>query len=152
MTGTSELVEKLSWVAGFFDGEGTINITLSKNDTLCGQVSLSQRDARLLHQVRDILCEAGIEGSPVSKFRTSGSLYYLNYYGVRGTDFLAAIQPYLRGQKRRCRAELFTEMYPPGTFNQTRRSEKLAVYKKWLELRIRELKGEQEEQIIIKEK
>lgn len=131
----------LAWVAGFFDGDGSMHIARSKDGTrYTGGVQISQRrEPGLLWEVRSIMMAYGLEAPPVSFWRTS-NIFHLNFSSTKGSKFLRLILPYIRNLHQRQRAEIFLEMWPPDEphSNKNKRFERIEIFAEWLKLRIRE--------------
>lgn len=100
----------LSYVAGFFDGEGSINILRSirkrKKDGWCPEYSLTiaigQKDGETLDWIKDNL------GGNICKIKRDGS-YFWYCSGQKAHKFLKEIYPFLKYKKPQ--AKLAFEFY-----------------------------------------
>jgi hypothetical protein len=90
------------WIAGFYDGEGSILITIRKN-SIAFEVTLSQKYRPLLECVQEFLNSNGIASSLYDR----GTAYNLSVHSTDGIKrMLEAMLPYLRLKGIQARAVL----------------------------------------------
>lgn len=139
----------LAWVAGFFDGEGSICITRLKNHptAFSGTVNISQKKPFLLQEVLDIVVayapDYDIGATRVRSVKWSQcNGNHLPFNQWKGTVFLELILPFVRKPKQRRRAEIYCRMFPPEKKGEHRGPERLDIFVEWLQLRVQEQKGD----------
>ena len=128
--------EKLIWLAGFFDGEGSITISHGSSDSgFVGQICFANVNPILLATVRGIVAGLGISVQDIHWYTSSNSVRLL---GVNGRRTIEAILPYLQHPKQLARAVVYLEAFA-GRKGEARPKERQKAYVKWLELKIKEL-------------
>lgn len=135
--------EKLVWLAGFFEGEGSISIHQDINALprfqIHGNIMLSQRSLELLKAIVAQVVELGL---PAPRWCTRS--LQLGWNGYKGAEFLQALRPYFRHPYKILYADLYLSLFAPtkkGLHSPERRSEKEAGYKEWKHFR-----GQQQEE------
>ena len=128
--------ENLIWLAGFFDGEGSITVVSTNpagRSGFNGQICFANMNPVLRERVGRLLVEIG---TPAEKVQWSKNcLRVINTYG---RTVLEAILPYIHHPKQLARAEVYLEMFA-GQKGETRPEARQEAYVKWLELKIKEL-------------
>lgn len=97
--------EQLAYIAGFFDGEGSIVITstgkrANQGRDLCLVVSLVQADRTILEWVRLVLdCKGGIHSRARAGSLGDKECFALQWGGASAARVLSKLLPYLRVKK-----------------------------------------------------
>ncbi len=133
--------EKLCWLAGFFDGDGSMSIQKA-NVSFAGSVFFGNSCIELLKTVEVFLYELGFStedvrcyGYPYDGSRSHPSVRLHNTAGAR---LLKMMLPYIQHPKQQKRAEIFIEAFT-GQRGEIAPERKRQAYVKWLELKIKEL-------------
>ncbi|KKN17431.1 hypothetical protein LCGC14_0966010 [marine sediment metagenome] len=133
--------EKLCWLAGFFDGDGSMSIQKA-NVSFAGSVFFGNSCIALLKTVETFLYELGFStedvrcyGYPYDGSRSHPSVRLHNTAGAR---LLKMMLPYIQHPKQQKRAEIFIEAFA-GQRGEIAPERKHQAYIKWLELKIKEL-------------
>jgi len=132
--------EALTWLAGFFCGEGCITIYKCKNSGYVGTVSMSQQCLWPLNVAHLILRSRGII-TPEPRFSRGANVFELSINRVKGSEFLQLIMCYPMRNKHTRRARIYFRMFPPGEYYVRRPVERAEIYAEWLRLRIQEKGG-----------
>ena len=97
----------LAYIAGFFDGEGSVVITQGERKRLVLSVVVVQTDVLILHWVRSIL---GREGAIHSRSREgslgSKPIYALQWSAASAARVLETLLPYLKVKKAKAEIAL----------------------------------------------
>lgn len=87
----------ISWLAGFFDGEGSVSLSHSPNGSKTGnrifrlQVTLSQKDGKYLREAQQLFGGRVVYHRHCNQWMTSGPV---------AAKFLRTVLPYLRVKRR----------------------------------------------------
>lgn len=131
--------ELLTWLAGFFDGEGSISMTIGAGYE--GQVCMGQsnKNSGPLNRVLEI-CER--LQLPLPKVFPSSNGKNTSFWWSRfkGEVLLQRLRPFLTRDRLLPRLELYVEMFDPAKKGKHRVEEKAEIYNRWLTLRENELK------------
>ena len=104
--------EKLIWLAGFFEGEGTIHIT--KRGYL--DIKITSADREILSFIQSFAGGKIYEQkNGITIDGKEKKIFRLCFYGKSGCDFLKKILPHLRHRKKQ--AELAINFYRHGRKN-----------------------------------
>jgi hypothetical protein len=102
---------QLGWLAGFFDGEGTIAInrypTVSKKPSFHGSVTVANTDKRVIAYIKELL-SAHVSCITPSKPRKKNHkvCYHIQLRRRSIAPFLEVILPYLVGKKKQAQLVL----------------------------------------------
>ncbi len=131
--------EALAWVAGFFDGEGSVNVArYEPTGSITGHMMITQKVVEPLEFMRAVLIAHGLEIRNV-RCRESQNTYELAFSGPQGAEVLQLLLPYLRHPKQIRRAELYLKVFPPGSKGVRMREQRTNGYNEWLKSRNTEL-------------
>ena len=137
----------LAWLAGFFDGEGSIVIRRCKDEKrktqswqYRGRVDFSQANLKLIEKltllVKELeLPEPYIYRNPNRKTQPAIQFIWMNRYG---TLVLQKILPYLRHPNRIARATIFCKMFAPDKMYMKRAAERSELFIEWMGQRLAE--------------
>jgi len=101
-------IEKLSWLAGFWEGEGSVSIFRNKRETgtmkLTMTLTIVNTDPSLILEVLKIADELGVKFHLFEMKRDNikhATAYQLTNRRLESSKiFLEAISPYMKGQKK----------------------------------------------------
>jgi hypothetical protein len=110
--------ESLAWAAGFFDGEGTVNISTRRTSCngerqyLTINLCVSQTDPKILHKFKEICNMGGRVNGPYCPKTTNSSPYWsYAVHGLKHTQLIISrLWPWLSEEKRKQATEAFVKM------------------------------------------
>jgi len=90
----------LAWVAGFFDGEGSVNVArYEQTGSITGHIMITQKVPEPLEFMRTVLQVRSVAVRNV-RYRESQDTYELAFSGPQGATVLQMLLPYLRHPKQ----------------------------------------------------
>lgn len=100
-------IEDITWLAGFYEGEGTIYCGTSKHVTKTGlkktyvklKMCITQNDMEPLLKCQKILSYLDING-PYKNKTSKNSHYQLNAQNEYAVKFISTIYPYLSNRRK----------------------------------------------------
>ncbi len=136
-----EIVDEkdMSWLAGFFDGEGCISIAVWKDakkpthrSGYIGSVSLSNNILSVLKEVDTITRQFK---QPLSHTTLAGHCHVISWTGIAGTELLIKLLPYLRNPRQIERAKVYMEFFSPKRYCNYQQVIRDRLWEEWLKLR-----------------
>jgi len=124
--------EGLAWLAGLFDGEGSINMQKLGKASCNGNVILTQKNTSVV-AAAVYVCERYELPTPLEYDRERG-VKRLMWPSIRGAGFLLAILPWMNHSKQRRRAALYIERYNLKNRGKGNRNSQDAIWERWKEL------------------
>ena len=100
--------ESLAWLAGIFDGEGSLTILRAKGGECCGLVNISNNDPHIITRTL-LLCKQ--HGIPIPGLYSTRRCRQLTWSGYDAADFLRAIQPWVVGMKKLRRIQTYVRHF-----------------------------------------
>ncbi len=121
--------DEKSWLAGLFDGRGSIAVSESGN--VIGTVSINFTSEFVMSAACAMIESSGIECKRVGRV---GKLFKLNFTSSRGAQLLEVLKPYMRNPVNIRRADVFIKLFPPGSEGKHMKIERMEGYADWLAL------------------
>lgn len=116
--------EKIAYIAGFTDGDGSITIYRNRNNVCNSTVSISQKARPTIEMLKQFCSELELP-KPVDSTACDG-MSHLNFNGHKGVCFLKRVGLYLQRPKLITRTRLYSELYT------VRGKERQQKYTSWL--------------------
>jgi len=113
--------EAIAWVAGLFEGEGTLNISYDVHGWH-GVVAIDQKDPEILYEVQKLF-----DGNVRS---TSSGIWRWERYGKRALPFLEIVLPHVRGTFRKKEMIVYRAFWEIDSKNLHERTKLLAWWRK----------------------
>lgn len=110
----------LAWLAGFFEGEGSINLHRSGNGW-GGILTLSQQNKQLIENVVVLVQELGLPKpriqEPVAYEHSQNNCWSLCWNCNKGSLFLESVRCYFRHPYKIARADIYLKFYDVNRVN-----------------------------------
>ena len=98
--------EKLTWIAGFFEGEGNFGPNKKKEGRTCPVVQIAQSYRDPLDFIQ-IYFGFGKVNGPYGPYKTQTKPYYLySIYGDNALEFIDEVMPYLMSKGKQVKETL----------------------------------------------
>lgn len=120
----------LPWLAGFFEGEGSICISRLKHGWW-GVVTLNQQNEECIRRVLDLCKELKLPEPCISLPRKSSLGFQLNWYALKGAAVLQVIRIYFRHPYKIARADIYLEFWDEAKRGEERVEEKWILFERW---------------------
>lgn len=120
----------LGWLAGIFDGEGSISLNFSrKTNMFTHWVAIANKQQGILKHIREVTAAVG---NPPTRFNPSNST--LVWSGYEGTQLLQLLTPHLHNTKQLRRALIYCKFCDPTRMYKHNRPLKFQLWEIWKDL------------------
>lgn len=100
--------QKLSYIAGLFDGEGCFCVRRNKKKngfySYRGEISITIREKFILDDIQKMFGGSVKDHSRIERNGKNGKCWRWSLYGPKAFEFACALAPYLQVKSRQCTA------------------------------------------------
>lgn len=121
------------WFGGFFDGEGSISLSMKGVCYTQGCVSITNNELQLIKVCMKIA--TSVIPTTVIRHRSGQGCFVLIWSNYNGSRLLQKLLPFLRNPRQRQRAELYLEFFDATKYRQLgQRPKREAIMVQWKRL------------------